>query len=73
MTIRFARLTRKLSVTLASVVLVAASAAIAGGAATKARWTAAERATLAGLSLASLPPLEPDPSNRVADDSLAAA
>src|SRR5688572_18262933 len=78
MFIRFARLPRKLSimlalVTLASIVLVAASAAIAGGAATKARWTAAERATLASLSLASLPPLEPDPSNRVADDSLAAA
>ena len=73
MFIRFARFSRKLSVTFASVVLVTASAALAGGAATKARWTPAERATLASLSLASLPPLEPDPSNRVADDSLAAA
>ena len=49
MFIRFARFSRKLSVTFASVVLVTASAALAGGAATKARWTPAERATLASL------------------------
>ncbi|MBK8539288.1 MAG: cytochrome-c peroxidase [Ardenticatenia bacterium] len=36
-------------------------------------WTAAERATLRGLSLASLPPLPPDPSNSVADRPEAAA
>lgn len=31
-------------------------------------WNARERETLQSLSLASLPPLPPDPSNRVADD-----
>jgi len=66
------RITRSAFAAAGSVVLVVASAAMVGGAAT-ARWTAAERATLASLSLASLPPLEPDPSNRVADDSAAAA
>jgi cytochrome c peroxidase len=64
---------RKLWITLGSALLVAVTAAIARGAAANARWSAAERATLASLSLASLPPLEPDPSNRVADDSAAAA
>ena len=37
------------------------------------RWTAAERSTLRSLSLTSLAPLAPDPSNRVADDRRAAA
>ena len=37
------------------------------------RWTAAERATLRSLSLTSLEPLAPDPSNRYADDPRAAA
>ena len=64
---------RKLWISLGSAALVAASAAIAGGSATTARWSEAERVTLASLSLASLPPLEPDPSNRVADDTAAAA
>lgn len=36
-------------------------------------WTAAERAMLRSLSLSSLGPLPRDPSNRVADDSRAAA
>jgi cytochrome c peroxidase len=36
-------------------------------------WTAAERNTLRELSLASLAPLPPDPSNRVADNEQAAA
>ncbi|HWQ14833.1 MAG TPA: cytochrome c peroxidase [Roseiflexaceae bacterium] len=36
-------------------------------------WTPAEVATLRGLSLASLPPLPPDPSNRYGDDARAAA
>jgi cytochrome c peroxidase len=36
-------------------------------------WSAAERATLRSLSVASLGALPPDPSNRVADDTLAAA
>ena len=36
-------------------------------------WTPAERATLRGLSLSSLPPLPPDPSNAVADKPEAAA
>ncbi|MDF1501403.1 cytochrome c peroxidase [Roseisolibacter sp. H3M3-2] len=37
------------------------------------RWTAEERETLRSLSLAALGPLPPDPSNRVADDTAAAA
>jgi cytochrome c peroxidase len=36
-------------------------------------WSAAERATLRSLSLGSLGPLPPDPSNRVGDDPRAAA
>ncbi|MEO8619645.1 MAG: cytochrome c peroxidase [bacterium] len=36
------------------------------------RWSATERATLFRMSLSLLPPLAPDPSNRVADDSRAA-
>lgn len=36
-------------------------------------WTAAELVTLRSLSLGSLPPLPPDPSNLVADDPNAAA
>jgi cytochrome c peroxidase len=43
--------------------------AVPGGRAT---WTAQERALLRSLSLGSLEPLAPDPSNRYADDSLAA-
>jgi cytochrome c peroxidase len=39
---------------------------------TQERWTAEERRTLRSLSLASLPALGPDPSNRVADDPRAA-
>ncbi len=38
-----------------------------------ARWTPAELATLRSLSLRSLDPLAPDPSNRYADDPRAAA
>ena len=37
------------------------------------RWSAEERATLRSLALSSLGPLPPDPSNRYADDSAAAA
>jgi cytochrome c peroxidase len=37
------------------------------------RWSADEVAILQGLSLDSLPPLPPDPSNAVADDPRAAA
>jgi cytochrome c peroxidase len=37
------------------------------------RWSADEIETLRGLSLASLPPLPPDPSNAYADDPRAAA
>jgi cytochrome c peroxidase len=36
-------------------------------------WTEAELATMRSLSLAALPPLPPDPSNAVADNSSAAA
>jgi cytochrome c peroxidase len=48
--------------------LVSAAGRAGGGG-----WSAAERATLRSLSLASLGPLPADPSNRVADDTLAAA
>lgn len=54
-------------------VLAAASAAIAGGPTASGRWSADERATLASLSLASLPSLPPDRSNRFADDPAAVA
>ena len=37
------------------------------------RWSNAERATLRSLSLSSLEPLAPDPSNRFGDDPRAAA
>jgi cytochrome c peroxidase len=37
------------------------------------QWTAEERAAIAGLWIGNLPPLPPDPSNRVADDPAAAA
>lgn len=37
------------------------------------QWTAEERAAIAGLWIGNLPPLPPDPSNRVADDQAAAA
>jgi cytochrome c peroxidase len=55
----------------ALILLVVAVGAFAKGDA--AAWTEAELSLLRGLSLASLPPLPPDPSNRVADDPRAAA
>jgi cytochrome c peroxidase len=39
---------------------------------TPSQWSVAERETLRALWLGSLPPLPPDPSNRVADDARAA-
>ena len=36
-------------------------------------WSSAERTLIEGLSLAQLPPLHPDPTNRFADDAAAAA
>lgn len=39
----------------------------------RAAWTPSEKAMLASLSLSSLEPLQPDPSNRFGDDSRAAA
>jgi cytochrome c peroxidase len=54
--------------------LVAGSTVIVGAAAERqGAWTKEELATLASLSLDSLAPLSPDPSNRVADDTAAAA
>ena len=49
------------------------SAAAAHGASQRPRWTAQERALLKSLSLTSLEPLPPDPSNRFGDDPRAAA
>jgi len=48
------------------------SVAAAHGASQSPRWTAEERALLKSLSLRSLEPLPPDPSNRFADDPRAA-
>lgn len=50
----------RVAVTASACLLLAASCS-------RPAWTAAERATLWGLSLSSLPPLPPDPSNAVAD------
>lgn len=44
------------------------SCLVVGPLAAAADWTPAERALLQSLSLDSLPPLPPDPSNPVADD-----
>ena len=49
------------------------SSATARGRTAGPRWSAEERATLRSLSLSSLAPLPPDPSNRYADDPRAAA
>jgi len=48
-------------------------AAAAHGVSQKPRWTAQERALLKSLSLTSLAPLAPDPSNKFGDDPRAAA
>lgn len=47
------------------------TASVAPGVDTR-RWSVTERATLFRMSLSQLPPLAPDPSNRVADDARAA-
>ena len=52
--------------------VVASTSAVAGYSAA-AKWSAAELATLREMSLANLSALEKDPSNRVSDDSVAAA
>jgi len=58
----------------ATVVSIAAVRTHSGGGVRPAEpWSARERATLRSLSLASLSPLPPDPSNRYADDPRAAA
>ena len=53
--------------------LVVSTSAVAGYSAVTARWSAGELATLREMSLANLPALEKDPSNRVSDDPVAAA
>jgi cytochrome c peroxidase len=65
--------TRTLATVLGIAALVVLTSAVAGYSAVTARWSAAELATLRELSLENLPALEADPSNRVADDSVAAA
>jgi cytochrome c peroxidase len=55
------------------VVAVAAAVAAASALPVGSRWSDEERETLRSLSLASLDPLPPDPSNRYADDPRAAA
>lgn len=63
---------RRLRGVFAITTLVAATVSVTAAAA-GARWSAAERAMLASLTLSSLPPLADDPSNRYADDSAAAS
>jgi len=63
---------RKLWAALPITTFVAATVAFTA-AATGERWSGAERAMLATLTLSSLPPLAADPSNRWADDSAAAS
>lgn len=53
--------------------LLAAALALTACQADPHRWSADQQAILRGLSLASLPPLPPDPSNAYADDPRAAA
>ena len=67
------RLTRPAPALALSLTLVLASAAaVYGFTAGGSRWSAEERAMLRSLTLASLPPLGADPSNRYADDPAAA-
>jgi cytochrome c peroxidase len=65
--------TRTFAAVLGTAALVASTWAVAGYSAVTARWSAAELATLREMSLANLPALEKDPSNRVSDDAVAAA
>ena len=70
---RFALFTRPVVATAALLTMVLASAAaVYGFTAGGDRWSAEERALLSSLSLTNLGPLPADPSNRYADDSLAA-
>ncbi|MDF1502124.1 cytochrome c peroxidase [Roseisolibacter sp. H3M3-2] len=62
-----------LAASAAAVLALALALTSAAASITGARWRAQERETLRSLSLASLGPLAPDPSNRVADDGAAAA
>ncbi len=54
-------------------VFLAAIGLLLAGCASRAEWSAEEKAALRGLWLGSLPPLPPDPSNHVADDPRAVA
>jgi len=54
-------------------VMAASAIALTGFAGRETGWTANERKLIASLSLRALPPLAPDPSNRVADNANAAA
>lgn len=63
---------RRLFLTLAGLVCAAAVAG-AGVVMFSGDWSAEELKQIQSLSLASLPPLKPDPSNRVSDDPAAAA
>jgi cytochrome c peroxidase len=70
---RLALFARPIVATAALVALIRASvAAVYGFTAGGNRWSSEERALLRSLSLSSLGPLPADPSNRYADDSVAA-
>ncbi len=64
---------RKLILIAAALIMLAVALLSVWLANQPAAWTPADLATLRSLSLASLPPLPPDPSNAVADNSTAAA
>ena len=66
-------MTRGRWIILALLVVVVASVAAAALWPRGPQWTAGERAAIANLWIGNLPPLPPDPSNRVADDPAAAA
>ncbi len=66
-------MTRGRWIVLALLLVVVAGAAVLTLWPRSPQWTAEERAAIAALWIGNLPPLPPDPSNRVADDPAAAA
>ena len=63
---------KRFAALLAIAIIVVVTTALAGARSARGRWSAEERDAMSKLSLASLGPLPKDPSNRVADDTMAA-